>query len=132
LQFNFLKCFIFIILQRFQHTLGIPGFVVFALVKKLLWVVLLFTTTVFAQKENKYIRQGNDSYYENNFKDAEVDYMKALEKTPESAKGQYNLGGALYKQETLRMLLNYSEVLQAGTWMIRQKRMPFTTLAMLF
>jgi len=69
------------------------------LLKKLLWVLLIYTTSVFAQKENKHIRSGNDLYAEDNFKDAEVDYMKALEKNPESVKGQYNLGNALYKQE---------------------------------
>ena len=73
--------------------------IVFGMLKKLVWVALIFSTTVMAQKENRYIRQGNGNYYENNYKDAEVDYMKALEKSPESAKGQYNLGNALYKQE---------------------------------
>lgn len=72
---------------------------VFSVLKKLVWVVLIGTTTVFAQKENKYIRSGNDLYDEKNYKDAEVNYMKALEKNPESFKGQYNLGSALYKQD---------------------------------
>ncbi|MCB2221185.1 MAG: tetratricopeptide repeat protein [Bacteroidetes bacterium] len=70
-----------------------------SILKKLAWVVLLYAGAAFAQKENKYIRNGNDQYYEDNYKEAEVDYMKALEKNPESVKGQYNLGGALYKQE---------------------------------
>ena len=69
------------------------------MLKKLVWVVLLYAGATFAQKENKYIRSGNDNFYEDNYKEAEVDYMKALEKNPESVKGQYNLGGALYKQE---------------------------------
>lgn len=71
----------------------------FSLLKKLIWVILIYTTSVFAQKENKFIRSGNNLYDEQKFKEAEVDYMKALEKNPESFKGQYNLGGALYKQE---------------------------------
>ncbi len=61
--------------------------------------IVIVTTTVFAQKENKDIRSGNDKYYEEAYKDAEVDYMRALEKNPDSEKGQYNLGGSLYKQE---------------------------------
>ena len=73
--------------------------VVFSILKKFIWVVLIFATSALAQKENKYIRSGNDNYEEESFKDAEVDYMKALEKNPESVKSQYNLGGALYKQE---------------------------------
>ncbi len=72
---------------------------IFSILKKLIWVVLIFATSALAQKENKYIRSGNDNYEEENFKDAEVDYMKALEKNPESLRSQYNLGGALYKQE---------------------------------
>lgn len=73
--------------------------IILGLLKKVVWVVLLFSTSLLAQKENKFIRQGNNNYFENNYKDAEVDYMKALEKAPESSKGQYNLGTALYKQE---------------------------------
>ncbi|MCD4731353.1 MAG: tetratricopeptide repeat protein [Bacteroidales bacterium] len=72
---------------------------IFSILKKLVWVLLIFATSALAQKENKYIRSGNDNYEEESFKDAEVDYMKALEKNPESLKSQYNLGGALYKQE---------------------------------
>jgi tetratricopeptide (TPR) repeat protein len=70
-----------------------------SILKKLVWVVLIYATSALAQKENKHIRSGNDYYDEENYKEAEVDYMKALEAKPESYKGQYNLGGALYKQE---------------------------------
>ena len=78
---------------------NIKSFILIGIFKKLVWVLVIYTTTVFAQQENKYIRSGNDYYEEENYKEAEVDYMKALEKSPESYKGQYNLGGALYKQE---------------------------------
>ena len=74
----------------------------FSLLKKLIWLILIYTTTVFAQKENKFIRSGNNQYDDQKYKEAEVDYMKALEKNPESFKGQYNLGGALYKQENYK------------------------------
>lgn len=73
--------------------------VLFGIIKKLVVVLLILTSSLYGQKENKYIRSGNDNYYEDSYKDAEVDYMRALEKNPESVKGQYNLGGALYKQE---------------------------------
>ncbi len=72
---------------------------IFSILKKFMWVILIIATSALAQKENKYIRSGNDYYEEQSFKDAEVDYMKALENNPASAKSQYNLGGALYKQE---------------------------------
>ncbi len=74
----------------------------FSVFKKLIWVILIYTTSVFAQKENKYIRSGNNLYEDQKYKEAEVDYMRALEKNPESFKGQYNLGGALYKQENYK------------------------------
>ena len=74
----------------------------FSLLKKLVWLILIYTTSVFAQKENKFIRSGNNQYEDQKYKEAEVDYMKALEKNPESFKGQYNLGGALYKQENYK------------------------------
>ncbi len=70
-----------------------------SIIKKLVWIVLIYATSALAQKENKHIRSGNDYYEEENFKEAEVDYMKALEAKPESYRGQFNLGGALYKQE---------------------------------
>ncbi|MEZ5083613.1 MAG: tetratricopeptide repeat protein [Bacteroidales bacterium] len=73
--------------------------ILFGIFKKLVVVFIIITASVYGQKENKYIRSGNDNYYEDSYKDAEVDYMRALEKNPESVKGQYNLGGALYKQE---------------------------------
>lgn len=73
--------------------------VLFGILKKLVVILIILSSAVYGQKENKYIRSGNDNYYEDSYKDAEVDYMRALEKNPESVKGQYNLGGALYKQE---------------------------------
>lgn len=86
-------------LNKIMAGKNVKALLLFGLLKKVVWVVMLLSTTVLAQKENKFIRQGNSNYYENDFKDAEVDYMKALEKSPESPKGQYNLGNALYKQE---------------------------------
>jgi tetratricopeptide (TPR) repeat protein len=74
----------------------------FSLLKKLVWLLLIYATSVFAQKENKFIRSGNNEYEDQKYKEAEVDYMKALEKNPESFKVQYNLGGALYKQENYK------------------------------
>ena len=65
----------------------------------ILSILISLSFNLFSQKENKYIREGNDMYEDQNFKDAEVDYMKALEANADSYKGQYNLGGALYKQD---------------------------------
>ena len=63
-------------------------------------VFLIFITAfVFAQKDNKLIREGNKLYKDGNYKDAEVDYRKALEINKESVKGNFNLGTAVYKQK---------------------------------
>ncbi|NJM15028.1 MAG: tetratricopeptide repeat protein [Bacteroidales bacterium] len=51
-----------------------------------------------AQHPNKIIRQGNSKFEAGNYEEAEVSYRKALDKDAASAKADYNLGLALYKQ----------------------------------
>ncbi|MEI6899523.1 MAG: tetratricopeptide repeat protein, partial [Bacteroidota bacterium] len=53
----------------------------------------------YGQKENKLIREGNKLYKDGKFKEAEVDYRKALEIDKESRKGKLNLGTAVYQQK---------------------------------
>ena len=72
----------------------------------LLILSLFFASIALAQQENPLIRQGNRLYEEGKFKEAEIDYRKALEKKPLSAKGSYNLGNSLYRQE------NYEEAMR--------------------
>lgn len=70
--------------------------------KYLLIIMILFFSTSFvsqAQSERKFIRKGNRDYEKGNFQDAEVQYRKALNKSPKSAKADYNLAGSLYKQK---------------------------------
>ncbi|WP_338039146.1 tetratricopeptide repeat protein [Maribacter litopenaei] len=43
---------------------------------------------------------GNKNLSENNFVQAEVDYRKAIAKSPENAAAPYNLGTAYYNNET--------------------------------
>lgn len=62
-------------------------------------LLLFFSYPLMAQKENKYLREGNDLYTEGNYHDAEIEYMKALEVNPDSYKGQFNVGGSIYKQD---------------------------------
>jgi len=57
----------------------------------------------FAQKENRYLREGNRLFEKGDFSAAEKDYRKALEVNRESMKGQFNLGTAVYKEK------NYEE-----------------------
>ena len=67
------------------------------------WVVLiilaLFTQNVFSQAERKFVRRGNRQYEDKKYQEAEIQYRKALEKSPGSVAADYNLGNSLYKQK---------------------------------
>lgn len=62
-------------------------------------VLLLSVSAAWAQKERADIRQGNRAYYEGKYPEAEVGYKRAIEKNINSYEANFNLGGALYKQE---------------------------------
>lgn len=69
---------------------------------KLIFVfsLVLFATNVFAQKERKYIRQGNREFENEKFEESEIDYRKAIDlDEKKSYKPLFNVGDALYKQE---------------------------------
>ena len=51
------------------------------------------------QVAQKLVRSGNNSYKSGHYKEAEIDYRKALAKDPTSQKATYNLGDALYRQQ---------------------------------
>ena len=65
-----------------------------------IYSLVMIAMSAFAQKERKYIRQGNKEFENANFENSEVSYRKAVdleeEKTHEPA---FNVGDALYKQE---------------------------------
>ena len=72
-------------------------------------LLLVWGSVSQAQNERKFIRQGN-KYFEDalkvtdkldtaQFNKAEIEYRKALEKKPDNAKWDFNLGDALYKQK---------------------------------
>jgi Ca-activated chloride channel homolog len=67
------------------------------------WIVLiictLFTLNVFSQAERKFVRRGNRQYDDKKYQEAEIQYRKALEKSPGSAAADYNLGNSLYRQK---------------------------------
>jgi len=62
-------------------------------------VLIMINTTLFAQKERKYTRQGNRNYKENKYTDSEILYRRALEEDPDFERASFNLGDALFKQE---------------------------------
>jgi tetratricopeptide (TPR) repeat protein len=68
-----------------------------ALVINILLVAVSFP--VLSQSEMKFIRKGNRDFKEGQYKDAEVNYLKALEENPSSEKAGFNLGNSLYRQE---------------------------------
>jgi len=58
--------------------------------------------SAYSQPAVKYIRDGNSNYEDSKFKEAEINYRKALEKSPNSLKGTYNLGNSQYKQQNFK------------------------------
>lgn len=69
-------------------------------------IMLIFPISLWAanesntstKKERNYIRQGNEQYTENHYRDAEVLYKKAIELNPTSEIAQFNLASSLLKQ----------------------------------
>lgn len=70
--------------------------------KKTLAIALLILSPALgiAQKENSLLREGNRNFEGGKYKEAEKDYRKALELNKESVKGQFNLGAAVYKNNS--------------------------------
>lgn len=69
-----------------------------------IFVTLMFSVMLAeAQQVSKYIRQGNHNYEAGKYKNAEIDYRKAISHDSTSFKSTFNLGDALYKEN------NYNE-----------------------
>jgi len=71
----------------------------------LILFLIFFVSIVIAQPAQKMVRSGNNKYNDGHFKEAEIDYRKALTKSPGSPKATFNLGNSLYKQQ------NYDQAL---------------------
>ena len=69
-----------------------------AIIAGIFVIMVFYAFRAGAQVVSKYIRQGNSNYGEGKYKDAEIDYRKAISHDSASVKGNYNLGNALYKQ----------------------------------
>jgi hypothetical protein len=65
-------------------------------------VMILITGSVYAQRENKYIRRGNSEYEEKNFIEAQKDYLRSLDKGGAIHKGLFNLGDVYYELNDYR------------------------------
>jgi len=70
---------------------------------KFTFIAILFITIIavtgFAQSTRGLINDGVDYYEDNKFSDAEVNFKKGAEQTPESYEAKFNLGDTYYKQE---------------------------------
>lgn len=63
-------------------------------------IVALFCIPTFAaEPEDEFIRKGNEKYKANDFKGAEDEYRKALEKNVGSKIANYNMGNTFYRRD---------------------------------
>ena len=69
----------------------------------LLAVLLLFCSlSVFAQADRSDVRAGNRKYRHRQYKEAEIDYRKALDKDSTSLTARYDLASSLYSRSAGR------------------------------
>ncbi len=86
--------------------------------KQIIVVILLMLngSVLFAQDAKSYIHQGNQLYEQKKFKEAEVNYRKAVEKKNENLTGNFNLGDALYKQKKFEPAAkNFTDIASTAT-----------------
>ena len=70
--------------------------------KRLIYTMLLLlaaSAALSAQTDRREVRAGNRRFKKEAFKEAEIDYRKAVLKDSLSVAGNYNLGSALYRQQ---------------------------------
>ena len=61
-------------------------------------VLMLFSMSAYAQVDRKDVRRGNRDFRKENYREAEIDYRKALVKDSLSLAANYNLASTLYRQ----------------------------------
>ena len=62
-------------------------------------IMLLSGYTMNAQVDRREVRKGNRAFVKDNYKEAEVEYRKALIKDSTSVAANYNLGNTLYRMD---------------------------------
>lgn len=63
-------------------------------------LLFLIPTALSAQDDKKLVRQGNKAFEKGDYRAAEIEYKKGLEADSSSVFSAYNLGNALYKNES--------------------------------
>jgi Ca-activated chloride channel homolog len=75
-------------------------------------LLLLFGSTLFAQKANNEIEKGNEAYKKGELKTAVENYKNALRKEPENNTARFNLANALQREnETQQSKKRYDEII---------------------
>ena len=59
---------------------------------------VLIVTPIWGQVDKKDVRRGNRDFRKDNFREAEIDYRKALVKDSMSVAANYNLANTLYRE----------------------------------
>ena len=68
--------------------------------RKLVCILLILSgLSAYAQTDRREVRAGNRKFGKQDFKEAEIDYRKALVKDSLSLAGNYDLASSLYRQE---------------------------------
>jgi len=69
--------------------------------KKYIIIILMILngSVLFAQDAKTYIYKGNQLYDQKNFKEAQADYQKAIQKKKMPLESNFNMGDAMYKQK---------------------------------
>lgn len=66
----------------------------------LLLMIILFPAVMSAQNDRSEVRAGNREFKKGEYREAELDYKRALDVDSSSVTAKYNLGNALYKSES--------------------------------
>ena len=71
------------------------------MMKRIITILLAFTlsASLWAQADRSEVRAGNRKFRKDDYKNAEIDYRKALVKDSLSVAGNYNLASTLYRME---------------------------------
>lgn len=82
------------------------------------FVLLIFVgiSELCAQSLRSLVNDGNEMYEKKQYADAEVEYLKSLEKNKDLMEGSYNLGNAVHKQQRFdEAIQNYHQAIGKTT-----------------
>lgn len=77
-----------------------------------LFVFSLAATDVYAQEDKRELRRGNRDFKKEDYKEAELDYFRALVKDSLSFAANYNMANTLYRQGSFQQAREYLDKLK--------------------